>query len=53
MKAMPFFTRFNARRTARERKIAALREMSAADLADMGLKPGDVARLEKEIRAGS
>lgn len=51
---MPIFARFkSSRSSARERKIAALREMSAADLADMGLKPGDVARLEKEISSDS
>jgi hypothetical protein len=38
--------------TARERKIATLRSMSAADLADIGLKPADVARLERELQNG-
>ena len=48
---MPFFA---AARPAgkREKKIAALKAMSLAELADIGLKPGDVARLEKELNAG-
>ena len=36
--------------SARERKIAALKSMSAAELADIGLKPGDVALLERAMR---
>jgi uncharacterized protein YjiS (DUF1127 family) len=38
--------------TARERKIAALKAMTAADLADIGLKPADVSRIERELRNG-
>ncbi len=49
---MPLFTRPERERARAERKLAALREMSAADLADMGLKPADIARLEREIEAG-
>jgi uncharacterized protein YjiS (DUF1127 family) len=52
MIAMPFFNRPDTERARRERKLAALRRMSAADLADIGLKPGDLARLEREIEAG-
>ena len=37
--------------SVREAKIAALKSMSVADLADIGLKPGDVARLACEIQA--
>jgi uncharacterized protein YjiS (DUF1127 family) len=35
----------------RERKIAALKSMTAAELADIGLKPGDIARLERAMRS--
>ena len=37
--------------SVQEAKIAALKSMSVADLADIGLKPGDVARLAREIQA--
>jgi len=49
---MPFFATSRPAGN-RERKIAALKAMSLAELADIGLKPGDVARLEKEMNAGS
>ncbi len=39
--------------SVRERKIAALRSMSVAELADIGLKPGDVALLERTMRKGN
>lgn len=49
---MPFFA--TARPAGiREKKIAALKAMSLAELADIGLKPADVARLERELNAGS
>jgi uncharacterized protein YjiS (DUF1127 family) len=35
----------------RERKIAALKSMTTAELADIGLKPGDIARLERAMRS--
>ncbi len=34
----------------RQLRIAELRAMSVADLADIGLKPGDIAHVEGQIR---
>ncbi len=45
---MPFFPAEN--RKSVEAKIAALRAMSSADLADIGLKAADVSPLVKEMR---
>lgn len=39
--------------SVRERKIAALKSMNVAELADIGLKPGDVALLERAMRKGN
>jgi uncharacterized protein YjiS (DUF1127 family) len=39
--------------SVRERKIAALKSMSVTELADIGLKPGDVALLERAMRKGN
>ena len=48
---MPFFATAKPAQK-RDGKIAALKAMSLAELADIGLKPGDVARLEREMKAG-
>lgn len=45
---MPLFATRVA--SAREAKIAALNSMTAAELADIGIKPGDVALLTREMR---
>jgi len=42
-----------AERTKADGKIAQLRAMNAAELADIGLKPGDVPHVERRIRAGA
>jgi uncharacterized protein YjiS (DUF1127 family) len=47
---MKMFFSTTRQMNARERKIATLRSMSAADLADIGIKPADVARIERELR---
>jgi uncharacterized protein YjiS (DUF1127 family) len=49
---MRMFFSITRQLTARERKIATLRSMNAADLADIGLKPADVARIERELQNG-
>lgn len=42
-----------AERTKADGKIAQLRAMNAAELADIGLKPGDLPFVERRIRAGA